>query len=84
MIFSAVLTTPLNTVSNLLSASPLFSCSAFFLSYAAVSSASSFLPANISAIEFTEFAIAEILSSTFEVVPPGNFAPIFSPLVLLL
>jgi hypothetical protein len=65
MTFSASDFNPSNLFSNLSSASPLFSCSAFLLSKAAALSSVFFLPANISAIEVTDLVIVAILSSTF-------------------
>jgi hypothetical protein len=82
--FSAADFNPSNFFSKLPSATPLFSCSAFLLSKAAVSSSAFFLPTNIAAIEDTDAAILVILSSTFDVELPGSLAPIFSPLILVL
>ena len=84
IICSAADFNPSNFFSKLASASPLFSCSAFLLSKAAVLSSAFFLPANIAAIEATDTEIFVILSSTFDVELPGSLAPIFSPLILVL
>jgi hypothetical protein len=54
------------------------------LSKAAALSSVFFLPANISAIEVTDLVIVSMLFSTFDVELPGSFAPIFSPLILVL
>ena len=84
MTFSASDFNPSNFFSKLPSATPLFSCSAFLLSKAAALSSAFFLPVNISAIEVTDLVIVAILSSTFDAELPGSFAPIFSPLAILL
>ena len=81
IIFSAIFFSPSNLFSNLFSAASPFSFSLRLLSFSFAESDTFFCAFKVSAIEDIVSAIVDIVLSKLSVDPPGNFAPIFVPLI---